>query len=236
MSIDKRVSGRSEGPLTILRGLAGWLGRAEDARLAAEAGGESPVTPESLGVAWVRCYGLWGHEGPHAWQTGRFAGSPVGSCSAVLDLETGRVSGELAPETVAQLAAQRRRDEAAEDGHARALAVGRLSAAADDAEELARGLGADAVLWLRTVQGWRLDLGPEVGPFSPVAQMLDRVARCTRLAVRLARQAVALRESADDVQTAADLDGLCLTCGEPAREAGRPVCLRCWSRARGGAR
>jgi hypothetical protein len=42
----------------------------------------------------LRCFGRFGHVGPHVYQSGRFEGDPVGSCSAILLLGA---SGTWAP-------------------------------------------------------------------------------------------------------------------------------------------
>jgi hypothetical protein len=49
-------------------------------------------------VKRLRCFGRFGHEGPHTFQSGRFEGDPVGSCSAVLVRgESGTWAPALAP-------------------------------------------------------------------------------------------------------------------------------------------
>jgi hypothetical protein len=94
---------------------------------------------------------------------------------------------------------------------ARQMAVSRLSAASDDAAELAAGFGEDAALW--------------VNVWAP-----DQAGRCARMAVRCAEQCRRLRELAEAIQEATDAP-LCGRCGQAEAEAGG-LCLRC---AAGGA-
>lgn len=93
-------------------------------------------------------------------------------------------------------------------GRVRAENVARLSAAADDAAELAEGFGLDVRLAI--VKGYG-----------------SRVFRLARIAFRCAEECRRLRALADAVQDVSD-GPLCEVCGaeEPLDVAGR-LCLRC---------
>lgn len=104
-----------------------------------------------------------------------------------------------------------------------AVCVARLSAAADDATELAAGLGLDCVeACVRHERAW---WGGELASVCVAHE--ESAYRAARLAVRCAVEAERLRALADAVAAAPPSDGFCVVCGErPASEHGR--CSSCW--------
>lgn len=142
----------------------------------------------------------------------------------------------------ARLVRQDRAWEAAEavgdDGEyvdGRAMAVARLSAAADDAAELSQAFGADAALAVQSVRSVPFGLDSwGVSWEALVGAQAAKAARCARLAFRLAEQAEALRSLADAVQEAGLLpEGVCGLCGGPvALDNPARLCGPCWQRGR----
>lgn len=116
----------------------------------------------------------------------------------------------------------------------RALAVARLAAAADDAEELARGCGDDAALAVQSVRCIPFGLDSwGVSWEALVRAQAEKAQRFARLAFRLAEQAQALRALADAVQEAGSVpEGVCGLCGGPVDENPARLCRVCWERGR----